>query len=455
MDCSHPEGNNGCKGGIMEKAYTYVMLNGGIDSEPDYNYTGAQGMCWAAAAQRKVATIFNFTDVVSADESQLAAAVMIGPVAVAIEADHPYFQQCDKHWLAKLRVHFCNLAVAVVVAVVVLWWLKSLVVVCVYSYKSGVLNDPTACGQKLDHGVLVVGMTASSWIVKNSWGPGWGDQGYVQLAKGVGSSRGMCGIASQPTFPMVHKGSALPVPSPTPGPKPAPPPPPTSGNYGDPYTGPCLSDEKQVTITGVAGSMCCPVCSSAEPCPSDVPPGTTAKPQCILGAPGQPPSYCALVCKSNDKETQTTKLDDLMCPPKASCKPIQTTAICTYDKGSGPTPPPGPPPAPGHGHYEDPLATHNKCQPGEKSITITGLKGQFCSPTCSTTQSCPTDVPPGTTAKGQCILKMSGGTTATQCALVCKSLDAIRNITKLDDLACPAKASCKAISSTAICTYDS
>ena len=39
-----------------------------------------------------MATIFNFTDVVNADEAQLAAAVMLGPVAVAIEADHPYFQ---------------------------------------------------------------------------------------------------------------------------------------------------------------------------------------------------------------------------------------------------------------------------------------------------------------------------------------------------------------------------
>ena len=45
---------------------------------------------------------------------------MRGPVSVAIEADHPYFQH----------------------------------------YKSGVLNDPTSCGTKLDHGVLVIGMTS-------------------------------------------------------------------------------------------------------------------------------------------------------------------------------------------------------------------------------------------------------------------------------------------------------
>jgi hypothetical protein len=36
---------------------------------------------------------------------------------------------------------------------------------------SGVMDNATACGDKLDHGVLVVGMTDDAWIVKNSWGP--------------------------------------------------------------------------------------------------------------------------------------------------------------------------------------------------------------------------------------------------------------------------------------------
>ena len=43
MDCAsgaapHSTGNNGCKGGIMEKGYEYIIKNG-IDSEADYNYT--------------------------------------------------------------------------------------------------------------------------------------------------------------------------------------------------------------------------------------------------------------------------------------------------------------------------------------------------------------------------------------------------------------------------------
>ena len=50
------------------------------------------------------------------------------PVSVAIEADKPAFQH----------------------------------------YKSGILTG-SACGTKLDHGVLVVGYGSGYWIVKNSW----------------------------------------------------------------------------------------------------------------------------------------------------------------------------------------------------------------------------------------------------------------------------------------------
>ena len=81
-----------------------------------------------------MATINSFAQV-SSTEAQLEAAVSLGPVAVAIEADQPAFQQ----------------------------------------YKSGVFS--ATCGTKLDHGVLVVGYTATTWIVKNSWGPSWGEQG--------------------------------------------------------------------------------------------------------------------------------------------------------------------------------------------------------------------------------------------------------------------------------------
>jgi C1A family cysteine protease len=121
----------------MEAGFKYILSNGGIDSEQDYNYTAKDGVCWTAAEKRVVATINNFTDVKNKDETQMQAAIMINPVSIAIEADHPYFQH----------------------------------------YKSGTLDNATACGDKLDHGVLIVGMTDDAYIVKNSWGPPWGQQG--------------------------------------------------------------------------------------------------------------------------------------------------------------------------------------------------------------------------------------------------------------------------------------
>ena len=52
-------------------------------------------------------------------------------------------------------------------------------------YMGGVFSDET-CGIELDHGVLVVGYGVDAeegeyYIVKNSWGPEWGDKVGARL----------------------------------------------------------------------------------------------------------------------------------------------------------------------------------------------------------------------------------------------------------------------------------
>lgn len=71
-------------------------------------------------------------------------------------------------------------------------------------YTSGIITKN--CGDKLDHGVLAVGYGIENdveyYIVKNSWGPSWGESGYVRI--GVATGAGICGIQSgPPSYPSV------------------------------------------------------------------------------------------------------------------------------------------------------------------------------------------------------------------------------------------------------------
>merc|ERR1712072_1182910 len=168
VDCSTSEGNNGCNGGLMDYGFEYIVKNKGITTESSYPYTAQDGTCKTSV--KSAVTITGHTDVQSADEDALAAAVNKGPVSVAIEADQSGFQ----------------------------------------FYSGGVFSG--TCGTKLDHGVLVVGYgddkttdkskVSTYWKVKNSWGATWGDKGYILLARGGKfAQKGQCGILQSASYP--------------------------------------------------------------------------------------------------------------------------------------------------------------------------------------------------------------------------------------------------------------
>lgn len=155
IDCSGAQGNQGCYGGLMDNAFEYVVMNGGLGSEDSYPYQARDGRCRSVPS---VVKISGYQDLPSGNEGTLASAVQTQPVSVGVEADSFVFQ----------------------------------------FYHSGVLDDPS-CGTSLNHGVAIVGISATAYKVRNSWGPGWGDQGYIYLVRG----RNQCGISLLPSVPVI------------------------------------------------------------------------------------------------------------------------------------------------------------------------------------------------------------------------------------------------------------
>ena len=58
----------------------------------------------------------------------------------------------------------------------------------------------------MDHGVIVVGYGTVSgkdyWILRNSWGSDWGEEGYIRLERKINEKTAKCGIAKEPSYPI-------------------------------------------------------------------------------------------------------------------------------------------------------------------------------------------------------------------------------------------------------------
>ncbi len=171
VDCANGihYGSHGCNGGQMEGAFKYVIENGQCTLN-SYPYTSDTTQTEGTCQQQKCSHVAHITscyDVKPNDQISLKEAVSRQPVSVAIEADSFEFQ----------------------------------------SYSSGVLSS-SRCGTNLNHGVLVVGYGTENgqdyWLVKNSWGTDWGDDGYIKILRSFSTNDpGICGIAMNPSFPKV------------------------------------------------------------------------------------------------------------------------------------------------------------------------------------------------------------------------------------------------------------
>ncbi|KAJ0032224.1 hypothetical protein NQD34_002305 [Periophthalmus magnuspinnatus] len=164
VDCSKSYGTYGCSGAWMANAYDYVISNG-LMSTSRYPYTSVDTQPCYYDSRLAVAHIKDYRFIPKGDEQALADAVAtIGPITVAIDADHASF----------------------------------------LFYSSGIYDEPSCNPSNLSHAVVLVGYGSEEgedyWIIKNSWGTSWGEGGYMRIRR---NGKNICGIASYALYPIL------------------------------------------------------------------------------------------------------------------------------------------------------------------------------------------------------------------------------------------------------------
>uniref|UniRef100_A0A8C9Y4D0 Cathepsin 12 n=1 Tax=Sander lucioperca TaxID=283035 RepID=A0A8C9Y4D0_SANLU len=164
VDCSRSYGTYGCSGAWMGNAYDYVV-NNGLQSTNTYPYTSVDTQPCYYDSRLAVAHIKDYRFLPKGDEQALADAVAtIGPITVALDADHSSF----------------------------------------LFYSSGIYDEQACNPNNLSHAVLLVGYGSEGgqdyWIIKNSWGSSWGEGGYMRMVR---DGKNTCGIASYALYPIL------------------------------------------------------------------------------------------------------------------------------------------------------------------------------------------------------------------------------------------------------------
>jgi len=160
--------DSGCNGGLPENAYKAIQDLGGLELETDYPYNAHENKCHFDKNITRVQVTGAIE--ISKNETKMAQWILKhGPVSIGINANAMQF------------------------------------------YRGGVSHPwKVLCRPgSLDHGVLIVGFgvakypkfnkTMPYWIVKNSWGPRWGEQGYYRVYRGDGT----CGVNQMVTSAVV------------------------------------------------------------------------------------------------------------------------------------------------------------------------------------------------------------------------------------------------------------
>lgn len=153
-----------CSGGTVFKVFDYVRDHG-VSSKVAYPYEGKIGQCRKRESLIKGEVRgYGYVDANDNDQAMEKALVDIGPIAIAMNIKYETFMR----------------------------------------YSGGIYFED--CEGKINHGVLLVGYGTENgqdyWIIKNSFGDKWGENGFFRLARGKGDT---CGIFQAPIYPVMKK----------------------------------------------------------------------------------------------------------------------------------------------------------------------------------------------------------------------------------------------------------
>lgn len=158
VDCIHFGVSNGCSGGSQLDGYQYIFQNNGVDTEDSYPYEAIDNVCRfnpnTVGARLSQAYTINAGDI----DTVVGALDQVGPLACDIYVGDGGFDP---------------------------------------NYGGGVW-DAGSCANSVNHGILIVGYTDDAFIVKNSWGAWWGEDGYFRIAR-----KNLCGLLDWCSFPSV------------------------------------------------------------------------------------------------------------------------------------------------------------------------------------------------------------------------------------------------------------
>lgn len=164
VDCAGAFNNFGCSGGLPSQAFEYVKYNGGLDTEEAYPYAGTDGECKFSSENVGVRVVESVNITLGAEDELKHAVAFVRPVSVAFQVVNGF-----------------------------------------RFYKDGVYTSDSCGSTPMDvnHAVLAVGYGVENgvpyWLIKNSWGGDWGDNGYFKMELG----KNMCGVATCASYPVV------------------------------------------------------------------------------------------------------------------------------------------------------------------------------------------------------------------------------------------------------------